>query len=178
MIDEAIRLNREGSDCPLAIETSGHAALRENHFLDDGMYLVTVLIVTAMQMKQQGKNLGSLIADLKEPAESTEIRLNITDPDFRPRGQEAIQRILDHAEITDGWHIAPDNREGVRISFDLGGVPDSAWFLLRLSVHDPVLPLNAESDIPGGIKTMLAALAEVLDGTPGIDMTPLYAVIR
>ena len=178
VIDEAIRLNREGSDCPLAIETSGHAALRENHFLDDGMYLVTVLIVTAMQMKQQGKNLGSLIADLKEPAESTEIRLNITDPDFRPRGQEAIQRILDHAEITDGWHIAPDNREGVRISFDLGGVPDSAWFLLRLSVHDPVLPLNAESDIPGGIKTMLAALAEVLDGTPGIDMTPLYAVIR
>ena len=139
---------------------------------------MTVLIVTAMQMKQQGKNLGSLIADLKEPAESTEIRLNITDPDFRPRGQEAIQRILDHAEITDGWHIAPDNREGVRISFDLGGVPDSAWFLLRLSVHDPVLPLNAESDIPGGIKTMLAALAEVLDGTPGIDMTPLYAVIR
>ncbi len=78
VIDEAIRLNREGSDCPLAIETSGHAALRENHFLDDGMYLVTVLIVTAMQMKQQGKNLGSLIADLKEPAESTEIRLNIT----------------------------------------------------------------------------------------------------
>ena len=178
VIDEAIRLNREGSDCPLAIETSGHAALRENHFLDDGMYLVTVLIVTAMQMKQQGKTLGSLIADLKEPAESTEIRLNITDPDFRTRGQEAVQRILDHAEITDDWHIAPDNREGVRISFDLGGIPDSAWFLLRLSVHDPVLPINAESDVPDGIRTMLTALAEVLDGIPGIDMTPLYAVIR
>ncbi len=178
VIDEAIRLNREGADCPLAIETSGHAALRENHFLDDGMYLVTVLIVKAMQMKKQGKTLGSLIADLKEPAESTEIRLNITDPDFRTCGQEAIQRVLDHAEVTDDWHVSPDNREGVRISFDLDGVPDSAWFLLRLSVHDPVLPLNAESDIPGGIRTMLTALASVLDGIQGIDLTPLLVVIR
>ena len=65
VIDEAIRLNAEGISCPLAIETSGHAALRENHFLDDGMYLVTVLIVRAMQMKQQGKSLGSMIADLR-----------------------------------------------------------------------------------------------------------------
>ena len=178
VIDEAIRLNAEGADCPLAIETSGHAALRENHFLDDGMYLVTVLIVKAMQMKKQGKTLGSLIADLKEPAESTEIRLNITDPDFRICGQEAIQRVLDHAEVTDDWHVSPDNREGVRISFDLDGVPDSAWFLLRLSVHDPVLPLNAESDIPGGIRTMLTGLASVLDGIHGIDLTPLLVVIR
>ena len=55
VIDEAIRLNKEGISCPLAIETSGHAALRENHFLDDGMYLVTVLIVRAMKLKQEGK---------------------------------------------------------------------------------------------------------------------------
>ena len=36
VINEAIRLNQEGINCPLAIETSGHAALRENYFLDDG----------------------------------------------------------------------------------------------------------------------------------------------
>ena len=35
VIDEAVRLNREGIDCPLAMETSGHAAFRENFFLDD-----------------------------------------------------------------------------------------------------------------------------------------------
>lgn len=49
---------------PLGHETSGHAALKENHFLDDGMYLVTVLIVRAMKLKQQGQTLGSLIARL------------------------------------------------------------------------------------------------------------------
>lgn len=177
VIDEAIRLNNEGIDCPLAIETSGHAALRENHFLDDGMYLVTVLIVKAMQMKQQGNTLGTMIKDLKEPIESTEIRLNILDPDFRAKGKETIQRVLDYANAADNWHIASDNREGVRISFDMNGIQDAGWFLLRLSVHDPVLPLNAESDTEGGVKEMLSALYSVIESLPGIDLTNLKAAL-
>ncbi len=173
VIDEAIRLNAEGVSCPLAIETSGHAALKENHFLDDGMYLVTVLIVRAMKLKQEGKTLGSLIADLQEPVESREIRLNITAEDFRPAGKAVIQKVLDYANAADNWHIAPDNREGVRISFDLDGGLDNGWFLLRLSVHDPVLPLNVESDVPGGVKAMLTGLMDVLRGSEGIDLSPL-----
>ena len=173
VIDEAIRLNEQGIECLLAIETSGHAALKENHFLDDGMYLVTVLIVKAMQMKQTGKSLGSLIASLKEPAESTEIRLNILEEDFRAKGNEVIQMVLDHAKATETWHIAPDNREGIRISFDLSGQQDAGWFLLRLSVHDPVLPLNVESDIAGGVKEMLASLYQVIQNVKGVDMSAL-----
>ena len=121
VIDEAIRLNEAGIDCPLAIETSGHAALKENHFLDDGMYLATVLICEAMKLKQEGKELSSLIADLKEPKESAEIRLSIQAEDFRAAGRAAIEKVMDHAAFAPGWHIAPDNREGVRISFDLDG---------------------------------------------------------
>ena len=177
VIDEAIRLNGEGIRCPLAIETSGHAALQENHFLDDGMYLVTVLIVKAMQMKQDGKSLGSLIADLREPVESTEIRLNITEKDFRTKGQEAIARVQAEAEKNEAWHIAPDNREGIRVSFDLDGQKDSGWFLLRLSVHDPVLPLNCESDVPGGVKRMLKELYGALQGITGIDFSALEKAI-
>ena len=178
VIDEAIRLNSEGVSCPLAIETSGHAALKENHFLDDGMYLVTVLIVRAMKLKQAGQTLGSLIADLKEPVESKEIRLNITAADFREAGKTAIQKVLDYANAAEAWHIAPDNREGVRISFDLEGGMDNGWFLLRLSVHDPVLPLNVESDVPGGVKQMLIDLFNVLKDCGGIDLEPLEKAIR
>ena len=178
VIDEAVRLNREGRSCPLAIETSGHAALQENHFLDDGMYLVTVLIVRAMQLKQQGRTLGSLIADLREPAESREIRLKITAEDFRAAGEKAIERVLAYAGTAESWHIAPDNREGVRISFDLDGGAENGWFLLRLSVHDPVLPLNCESDIPGGVKKILQALLAVLEGTEGIDLTGLQEAVN
>lgn len=178
VIDEAIRLNAEGISCPLAIETSGHAALRENHFLDDGMYLVTVLIVRAMKLKQEGKNLGSLIADLKEPVESREIRLSITAEDFREAGKAAIQKVLDHASFAEDWHIAPDNREGVRISFDLDDGLDNGWFLLRLSVHDPVLPLNVESDVPGGVKTMLTGLYNVIRDCEGINLEPLVKALE
>ena len=178
VIDEAIRLNNEGVSCPLAIETSGHAALKENHFLDDGMYLVTVLIVRAMKLKQEGQSLGSLIADLREPVESKEIRLNITEPDFREAGKTAIQKVLDYANAAEAWHIAPDNREGVRISFDLDGGMDNGWFLLRLSVHDPVLPLNVESDVSGGVKQMLIDLYNVLKECSGIDLEPLEQAIR
>ena len=137
------------------------------------MYLVTVLIIRAMRMKKDGKSLSDLIADLKEPAESREIRLNITDPDFRARGQAVIDLIRTHAEGTEGWHIAPDNREGIRVSFDIGGQADSGWFLLRLSVHDPVLPLNCESDVAGGVKDILTRLYRLLEGQKGIELGAL-----
>ena len=177
VIDEAVRLNAAGIDCPLAIETSGHAALRENHFLDDGMYLVTVLIVEAMRLKQEGNELSSLLDGLREPVESVELRLGITAPDFREAGRTVIERVMDHASYETDWHIAPDNREGVRINFDLDDGLQNGWFLLRLSVHDPVLPLNVESDVPGGVRTMLSKLLSVLDGAEDIDISPIRAYL-
>ena len=131
-----------------------------------------------MKLKQEGKTLGSLIADLKEPVESREIRLSITADDFRDAGKVAIQRVLDYANAAENWHIAPDNREGVRISFDLDGGMDNGWFLLRLSVHDPVLPLNVESDVPGGVRQMLESLLKVLNDAEGIDLTPLKKAVE
>ncbi len=178
VIDEAIRLNEAGIDCPLAIETSGHAALRENHFLDDGMYLVTVLLVEAMRLKQEGKELSSLLDGLREPVESAEVRLRITAKDFRDAGRLAIERVMDHAAFAEGWHIAPDNREGVRINFDLQEGLDNGWALLRLSVHDPVLPLNAESDVAGGVRSMLEQLLKVLEEAEGLDLTPLREYLQ
>ena len=178
VIDEAIRLNEEGIECPLAIETSGHAALKENFFLDDGMYLVTRLICEAMERKRQGLTLGSLIDDLAEPLESVEVRMNIVDEDFRAAGQAVIETILSKTLDDPSWHLAPDNREGVRISFDLDGGVDNAWFLLRLSVHDPVMPLNAESDVKGGVNVMLGKLYELLKDTEALDLTPLKKLIE
>ena len=178
VIDEAKRLNEAGINCPLAIETSGHAALRENDFLDDGMYLATLLICEAMRLKREGKCLDSLLEDLQEPAESVELRLDIHGEDFRSTGLHLIETVIDHADA-DGndWKIAPDNREGVRITFDLEQELDSAWFLLRLSVHDPVVVLNAESDVQGGVRLILKELYAVIADIPGIDFDPLLAYL-
>ena len=171
VINEALRLNSEGVDCPLAIETSGHAAMRENYFLDDGAYLVTKIIIKMAALRKEGKDLDALLAPLQEPAEGAEIRLPILDEDFRARGQCLIEELEGYAQAQ-GWQIAPDNREGLRVSFPQG--EGDGWFLLRLSVHDPILPLNIESNTPGGvaqIKGKLCAFLEAHHG--GIDITPL-----
>ncbi|MBQ7485913.1 MAG: phosphomannomutase/phosphoglucomutase [Clostridia bacterium] len=177
VIDEARRLTATGTKAPLAIETSGHAALEENYFLDDGMYLVTRLLCEAIKLGKRGQSLSSLIEDLAEPAESTELRFNITDPDFKAAGQRAIDQVVAYAEAHSDWHVAGDNYEGIRISFDLDDQSNSAWFLLRLSLHDPVLPLNIESDVAGGIKQVAALLADALKDAEGIDLSPLTAIL-
>ncbi len=173
VIDEAMRLCGEGVDCPLAMETSGHAALRAHYFLDDGMYLVTRLLVLAMRGRAEGRTLSGWIADLAEPAEQREVRLSITAPDFAAAGQHALAQMERAAQ---GWtdaRIAPDNHEGIRVLLDLPGGAENAWVMMRLSVHDPVLAVNAESDLPGGVALALDRLRGALSGCEGIDLAPL-----
>ena len=168
VIDKALELNAQGINCPLAIETSGHAAMRENYFLDDGAYLCTKIIIKAAQMRREGKELDELTADLREPLESREIRYKITEKDFRACGEKIIADLTAYAESQPGWQLADDNREGVRVSFDKNG--GDGWFLLRLSVHDPIMPLNIESDSEGGVEIILGKLQEFLKTTSGLQL--------
>ena len=168
VIDKALELNAQGINCPLAIETSGHAAMRENYFLDDGAYLCTKIIIKAAQMRKEGKELDELTASLKEPLESTEIRYKILEKDFRACGEKIIADLTKYAEEQDGWCVADDNREGIRVSFDRDN--GDGWFLLRLSVHDPIMPLNVESDSEGGVKIICDKLGEFLKTTTGLDL--------
>lgn len=168
VIDKALELNAQGVNCPLAIETSGHAAMRENYFLDDGAYLCTKIIIKAAQLRQQGKDLSDLTADLKEPLESVEVRFAITEKDFRACGERIIKQLTEYAETQDGWQLADDNREGVRVSFDKDN--GDGWFLLRLSVHDPIMPLNIESDSDGGADVIYQKLYAFLQTTTGLAL--------
>lgn len=168
VIDKAIELNNQGINCPLAIETSGHAAMRENYFLDDGAYLCTKIIIKMAQLRGQGKELDELTSQLKEPVESKEIRFKITEKDFRACGEKIISDLTAYAEKQNGWQIADDNREGIRVSFDKEN--GDGWFLLRLSVHDPIMPLNIESDSVGGVDLIYSKLYEFLKTTSGLEI--------
>lgn len=159
VIDEAARRCALGENAPLAIETSGHAAFRENYFLDDGAYLITKIIIKAAQLRKAGKALKSLIDGLSEPAEECELRLNITAADFRSLGNRVLENVGAYASAQDGWETAPDNYEGIKVSF-----PEyDGFFILRLSVHDPIMPLNIESNQVGGCKRIAEALSAVLN---------------
>lgn len=171
VINEALRLNAEGVDCPLAIETSGHAALRENYFLDDGAYLVTKIIVKLAELRREGRELEDMLSELREPAEALEVRIPILEKDFRALGQSLIVSLESYAEDR-GWRIAPDNREGIRVSFPAG--EGEGWFLVRLSVHDPILPVNIESDVTGGAAVILEKLRTFFQAnSQGLDISAL-----
>ena len=176
VINESIRLNAEGHDSQLAMETSGHGALKENYFLDDGAYLVTRLLIELSKARKEGYTLASLIADLKEPAESGEFRMNLLTPDFRAYGEDVIEQLLSAVAEMPGWSLAPDNYEGVRVNLD--EAHGNGWFLLRMSLHDPLMPLNIESDSAGGVKMIAAALLPFLKRFDRLDITPLAALFR
>ena len=163
VIDKAIELNAEGMDCPLAIETSGHAALRENYFLDDGAYLVTKIVIELAR----GKNLKKIIETLKLPKEEREVRFNIKAEDFKSYGIMVIDELEKFALARADYIIADDNREGIRISTKNG------HFLLRLSVHDPVMPMNFESNKIGGIEKDIADLKEFFAQFKELDISSL-----
>lgn len=159
VINESLRLNREGTPSPLAIETSGHAALQENYFLDDGAYLMVKIIILMATLKKQGQDLTDVIVPLPEPAESVELRLKILHPNFATYGHEVLSSLETYAK-EQGWQIAEDSHEGIRISFDKNH--GNGWLVLRLSVHDPEMPLNIESNQAGGCKRIYSHLKEFL----------------
>ena len=171
VINESIRLNNLGQDSQLAIETSGHGAFKENYFLDDGAYIVTKLLIELARGKKEGYKLESLIASLEEPAESLEFRMNILLEDFKTYGQEVIDKLNAYAATKEGWSLAPNNFEGVRVNLD--EAHGNGWFLLRLSLHDPLLPLNIESNSIGGAKTIAAELATFIAGFDKLDAAKL-----
>ena len=160
VINKAIELGKQEIDCPLAIETSGHAALKENYFLDDGAYLATKIIIEVAK----GIDIKKLLSTMEMPVEEAEYRFNIMTKDFRPYGEKVIADLEQFAENQVGYVIADDNREGIRVSTKQG------WFLLRLSVHDPVMPMNFESNELGGIEVMKQELKAFFESFSDLEM--------
>ena len=176
VINESIRLNNQGQDSQLAIETSGHGALKENYFLDDGAYLVTKLLIELARGKKEGYTLESLIASLEEPVESVEFRMNILLDEFKPYGQQVIDDLNAYASKQAGWSLAENNFEGVRVNLDENH--GNGWFLLRLSLHDPLLPLNIESNSEGGAKIIAQELAKFLASYDKLDAKSIMKYIQ
>jgi phosphomannomutase len=171
VINESIRLNNEGEESWLAIETSGHAALKENYFLDDGAYLVAKLLVEMAKLNAAGKSLVDLIATLEQPAESKEFRFTISEENFGDYGKNVLAELKNKVEKQEGWELVTPNYEGIRVRCTSSA--EKGWFLLRMSLHDPVMPLNIESEIIGGVDAIKIKLAKLLTGFGGLNTAVL-----
>ncbi|GFZ05845.1 phosphoglucosamine mutase family protein [Actinidia rufa] len=159
VIDEAIRLNSIAEESHLAIETSGHGALKENHWLDDGAYLMVKLLNKTCICQSIGLKIDQSHSDLNGGS-------------FREYGEAVLKHLENITDSDPKLQKAPVNYEGVRAS-GYGG-----WFLLRLSLHDPVLPLNIEAPShEDAVKLGLAVLAAVNE-FPALDTSALDKFVK
>ena len=176
VIDKAQELNAAGVDSQLAIETSGHAALAENHFQDDGAYLMTRFVIELTRCRREGREFSSLVEGLRECAEEQEFRMGLTVPEFIPAGQQVLDGLAASVSEHPGWSAEEENYEGIRVNFD--SAHGNGWFLLRLSLHEPLLALNVESDEPGGVRTIVSQLYPVLADYPFLDTSSMADYLR
>lgn len=167
VINEAIKLNNEGKESHLAIETSGHAALKENYFLDDGAYLIAKILIKAAKLNKEGKKLQNLISDMEQPKEAVEYRIAIDEKDFVDYGNSVIVNLIESTVGSDYFKVECPNYEGVRLNTEHG------WLLLRMSLHEPLLPLNIESEKEGGVEEMLEKLKPYLEKFSKLDLSIL-----
>ncbi|XP_015895478.3 uncharacterized protein LOC107429325 [Ziziphus jujuba] len=195
VIDKGVKLNENGIEAPLMMETTGHGALKENYFLDDGAYMVVKIIIEMVRMKLSGSDegIGSLINDLEEPIESIELRMNIvSEPRHaKARGVEAIETFRNYVEEgkLEGWELDTCGdcwvSEGCLVDLDdtpatidahmyRAKVSDEehgqhGWVHIRQSIHNPNIAVNMQSSVPGGCLTMTRALRDKFLLPSGVD---------
>lgn len=159
VIQKAKTLTESGqANAQVAIETSGHCAMKENDYLDDGTYTAVKVIglLAREKAKDPSFSLPHLIKDLQEMNEIVEMRMSPLDGTM-----ESTTRIFDiiakeiedrcHQDIFVDWTLDVDNLEGIRVTVG----DDGSFFMLRKSLHDPVLCLQIEADSKLDAKRMI-----------------------
>jgi len=166
----------------VAIETSGHCAVRENGFLDDGTF--TALKVLGLLAQERRKNEGTtrhslldLLSNLEELDEVIEFRLPGKDNNL-----ESVTRLFDlialeienQCEDQSEWSVDRSNLEGIRVLTER----DGGFFLLRKSLHDPVICLQVEASSKAAAKRSITdPLLQLLQAeTQTVELLDLSAL--
>jgi len=150
VINRAKELQEEGVEALMAIETSGHCAMAENGWMDDGTYTAVKIIgrLTAQVAKGEGSVLDT-VADLAECEEVTELRLPVRDGQIATAAKvfgeiaadlDAIDVGIQHVFQEHGWEVDEENLEGLRVRVGR----DGGFFMIRPSLHDPLLSMQLE----------------------------------
>ena len=110
---------------------------------------------------------------MEMPVESVEIRFPILAEEFASYGDQIIadlQLLVTSGQLKGASLVTP-NYEGIRINFDTPSL--KGWLLLRKSLHDPIMPLNIESDTEGGCEEIKMVLKPLLAAYDGLDISKL-----
>jgi len=87
--------------------------------------------------------------------------------DFKPDGEMILDALKKEVEKTDCFSLETPNFEGVRVNVDGG------WFLLRLSLHEPLMPLDIQGNTETAMDKMKAFIKEFLSKFDCIDSSAM-----
>ncbi len=160
VISMAKKINQKGGNCPLAIETSGHAAFKENNFIDDGAYLAAKIIIETAITKSEGRNLSDLIKNLSVAKEKKTVRLALKSDEPVEYADKILNYIKNYANSNRHIELDNENIEGVRVNFT--EKHQKGWFIARKSLHDPEIVIHAESENVGGLKGIFKTIKSCL----------------
>ena len=70
-----------------------------------------------------------------------------------------------------GFSLELPNYEGIRINADTAH--GDGWLLIRKSLHEPLMPVNIESNQPGGLELIRSSLAVFLKKYAQLNISSL-----
>jgi phosphomannomutase len=184
IINKAKELTATGVNAQVAIETSGHCAMQENGYLDDGTF--TAVKVVGLLTREKALHPDSttstsplldLISDLEEMPVVDEVRLTTFDKSLDTMREtfDVCAMTINDLAISNNhdWEIDIASLEGVRVR--LG---HNQFFMLRKSLHDPILSFQVEAMSKELFReTALRPLLQAWESRSSIarnlDLTPL-----
>lgn len=113
---------------------------------------------------------------MQQPVETQEIRFKINLADYRPYGEQVIQDLEAFVTATADFDTDTDNEEGIRVN--LTGDYGQGWFLLRMSLHEPLLVLQVENDVLGKNHLVFETLATFFNQFQPLDKSALAKMLK
>ncbi|GJY28951.1 phosphoglucomutase isoform X2 [Tanacetum coccineum] len=158
-----VRIMLAGSHT-LGFQTSGSwSSKRRNRRLDDGCISMVKLLNKLASARASSQTGGSKVL--------TDLYLIGVHISFRDNGEAMLKHLVNKSE-SDPLKKALVKYEGVRIS-GYGG-----WFLLRLTLHDLVLPLNIEAPSNEDAVTLALAVLSATNEFSALDVSALAKFVQ
>ena len=207
VIDKAKELTETGVlNAELAMETSGHGAMKENNYLDDGTYTAVKVVSLLARQRQEEvagdddnnkkSSLLELIADMEEMDVIQELRFQVLDESL-----ETMHQVFDFCalEIENLCQNHPNEamiEEDVNVnearahsywSVDMDNLEgirvrvglEGQFFMLRMSLHDPIISLQLEAaSLDKARKLIVNPLLELFESEEQIYSQLNLSVLR
>jgi len=166
VIRKGMELNIAGESCELMMDTSGHCALMENFFQDDGAYAAVKVVIEAALRKRlapEEAGISMILEALQEPLELREFRLVIKADDFFEKGKDIVDTFYKAVGRNDmpNWRLAEVSDGDRRVNVDEGD-GKAGWIILRQSMREPFLVVTIESEINGGVASLAHSVYDLI----------------